>query len=272
MGSPSLRAFLANSIVNAGLSGAAPTANGDITISVVSHGQGAMVEALLRQIAAVHDPRVVHVVLTHNLPAASVRRPEGGWPWRLTEIFNDTPAGFSTNHNKAFSRCDSALYCVLNPDIDITDAGIWAQLAQAAEQPGIGMAYPVLLSPDGSRQSNEREALTPLALLRRHVLKQPQRVADWVSAACWLVRSDAWRQLGGLDDSFFMYCEDADFCFRLQLAGWRMARAEARAVHYGGWHSRQFGPHLAWHVRSLLRLWTQPPLHRYLAAQAKARQ
>jgi len=240
-------------------------------VSVVSHGQGALAAPLLAQIAAQRDPRVVRVVLTHNLPDAALAAPAGGWPFELIELFNRRPAGFAANHNRAFRHCASAWFCVLNPDVMLPDARIWQRLLEAAAAPLVGCAYPVLLNPDGTPQDQEREAVTPLALWRRHVRRLPQRRADWVSAAFWLVPSAVWSELGGLDEGFYLYCEDTDFCLRLQSAGWRLARADAHALHMAQRASRRPGRRMAMHLRSLLRLWLRPPLWRFLAS-SQARQ
>jgi hypothetical protein len=62
---------------------------------------------------------------------------------------------------------------------------------------------------------------------------------DWVSGACMCVRRDAFEAVGGLDEGFFLYWEDADFCRRLKHAGWRtMYVPTAGAVHVGGRSSR----------------------------------
>ena len=242
-----------------------------ITISVVSHGHQQWVAALLEQLRTLHGDLIGHVVLTHNLPAGPVRRPPGGLAFRLTEVFNTAPAGFGANHNHAFSHCDTRFFCVLNPDIELSDGAIWPRLLAAFTRPDTGCAYPLLFNPDGSRQENERELVTPLALVRRHLLRRPQRRTDWVSAAFLLVRSEAWRSVGGFDERFHMYCEDVDFCLRLQLAGWRLARADTRAGHDASWGSRRLGAHLGWHMRSLLRLWTGSSFRRYLASGQRLR-
>lgn len=234
-----------------------------IAVSVVSHGHRELVIRLLGQLS-VGATSIAELVLTHNLPAAPVPTPPGGWPFRFVEIFNQTPAGFGANHNHALAQCSAEFFCVLNPDIELKDAHIWQQLLRRGREPRVGCAYPILLNADGSRQENEREAVSPLALINRHVLKRPQLRVDWVSAAFWLVRATAWRQVGGFDERYFMYCEDTDFCLRLQLAGWRLARAEVCAAHDASWGSRQIGAHLFWHLRSMMRLWVQPTLRRYL--------
>lgn len=243
-----------------------------ITLSLVSHGHEALVRPLLARLAELGAGALRRVVLTHNLPARPLAPALPGLPFELREVFNPAAQGFGSNHNAAFALCETPFFCVLNPDIELPDAAIFDSLLRALEPPGTGCAYPRLLDAAGRPQDNEREALTPAALWRRRVRHQPQRRADWTSAAFWLVRSEAWRAIGGFDARYFMYCEDADFCLRLQLAGWRLARAEAVAVHAAARSSHRDWRALRWHLASLLRHWRQPPLRRYLAARAKARQ
>jgi GT2 family glycosyltransferase len=250
----------------------APPRGDGIAVSVVSHGQRELVEPLLHRLASAHDPLVRQVIVTHNLrEPRPLQPPSNGWPFEFTEIFNELPAGFGANHNRAFAACRRALFCVLNPDIELVDPGVWSALVRALDEPRAGCAYPVLLNADGTTQDSEREAVTPLSLWRRHVRKRASRRTDWVSGAFLLVPATVWSELAGFDERFVMYCEDVDFCLRLQLAGRRLVRAEAKAVHGAARASRRPGRRMAWHVLSLLRLWLQPPLWRY-AFSAKARQ
>jgi hypothetical protein len=61
---------------------------------------------------------------------------------------------------------------------------------------------------------------------------RPERV-DWVSAACLLVRRDAFESIGGFDESFFMYAEDIDLCLRLRNAGWQVRYCPSACVEHG---------------------------------------
>jgi N-acetylglucosaminyl-diphospho-decaprenol L-rhamnosyltransferase len=219
----------------------------------------------MMQLCAESAAYVARVVLTHNLPAEPVKAPEQGWPFHFTEVFNEQPRGFGSNHNRAFAHCNSELFCVMNPDIELIEPDTMAKMLRRVQDgPDIGCAYPVLFNPDGTVQQNEREIVTPLALVRRHLLRMPQRWVDWVSGAFWLVPAKVWRTVGGFDERFFMYCEDTEFCLRLQLAGWTLARADARAVHDASWASRRLGKPMAWHLRSLMRLWSTNSYHQYL--------
>lgn len=234
-----------------------------VTVSIVSHGHEDHVARLMLQLSGPSGSMVSRVILTHNLPAQAVPAPEGGWPFAFTEVFNEEPRGFGSNHNRAFDHCGSEFFCILNPDIEMPDDSTLARLLEQAQAPEVGCAYPLLFNPDGSRQENERELITPAALLRRHLLRRRSARTDWVSGACWLVPSPVWRKLKGFDEGFFMYCEDAEFCLRLQLAGWRLARADVRAVHDAAWASRRVGKPMLWHMRSLWRLWGLPSYRAY---------
>lgn len=242
--------------------------NGSIAVSIVSHGHTVMVQALLDQLCSGHGGVIEHVIVTHNIAAPPLQAPKDGWPFRFTELFNVRPAGFGANHNGAFRHCDSGFFCVLNPDVELAGPELWPALLARAQAPGVGLAYPVLLNLDGTRQDNEREAVTPAALIRRHMLKQPQRDVDWVSAAFWLVSAQVYRRLGGFDERFFMYCEDTDFCLRLRLTGLALRRVDVAVVHRARRGSGREVRHLAWHLRSLWRLWTGPVLRRYLEGAA----
>lgn len=241
-------------------------------MSIVSHGHDDWLARLLPAIAATGATMVAHVVVTHNIPARLPLQAAQPWPFRFTELHNDAQAGFGTNHNRAFAcaRADVAtdLFCVLNPDMSLPDATLWRSLAAVARENGVGCAYPTLLNPDGSVQDNARSVPTPWALLRRRLLRRDDLRIDWASASFWVVPSAVFSQLQGFDERYFMYCEDTDFCLRLQLAGWRLARSPVTAVHHAHRSSLRPGRHLLWHLRSLWRLWTSDSTRAYLRKRA----
>ena len=117
---------------------------------------------------------------------------------------------------------------------------------------------------DGSLQDSERQTITPWALVRRRLLGRPETRVDWVNAAFWLLPRPVFAQLRGFDERFYLYCEDTDFCLRLQLAGWQMCKADAHAVHDARRASLKSGRFLRWHLQSLARLWLGPVQRRYL--------
>lgn len=236
----------------------------NLTVSVVSHGHDAWLHGLLALLARSGAGCIAELRVTHNLPPTAAL-PQGPWPFTVTERRNARPLGFGANHNQALDGVTTPLLAVLNPDISAMEPGFWPLLVQAVQRDGAGLAFPRLLNLDGSVQDNARAVPTPLALARRRLLGQPDRRLDWASAACWVMPSTVFRALGGFDARYFMYCEDVDFCLRLQLSGRRLVQVpEARAVHAAQRTSLQGGAHLRWHLRSMWRLWTSAALRQYL--------
>ena len=236
-----------------------PSAPG-ITVSVVSHGHDAWLPPLLHDLAASAAGRVRRVVLTHNLQAAPLQI--NGLPFELVQIHNPEPLGFGANHNRAFARAEGSFFCVLNPDMRLPDAALWPQMLAVAA-PGVGAVTATLLNTDGSVQDNLRALVTPWSLLRRRILRLPERRVDWFSASFLMLPTEAYRAVGGFDEGYHMYCEDVDLCLRLQLAGWRLARSPATAVHHAQRDSLRRWRPLWWHLHSLLRLWCGAAFWRY---------
>jgi N-acetylglucosaminyl-diphospho-decaprenol L-rhamnosyltransferase len=223
-----------------------------------------MVEQLLGQLARWHDGRIAEVIITHNVPENGLNMARHKCDFLVTELHNPRRMGFGANHNQAFRHCRTSHYCVLNPDIELLGPGVWEALVQASAENPHACVYPPLMNVDGSQQDSEREVPTLSNLWRRHALRRQENRVDWVSAAFWLLPSDLYSRMGGFDEGYFMYCEDADFCLRLQLAGGELQRAGPPVVHEGARSSRRQPQRFLWHVNSLLRLWRQPVLNEYL--------
>ena len=235
------------------------SSSASIVLSVVSHGHGAMVQTLLDALAQLgrDGQSVDRVVLTLNLPEPEPLAPPGDWPFALQVRHNATPQGFSANHNAALAGVEEAFVCVLNPDVRLVDDPFATLVAQAGRK-GVGAAYPLQRDAQGFLQDSERALPTPIALWRRRVLRRAEPRTDWVNAACLVLPTPVWRQLGGFDERYHMYCEDVDLSLRLRLAGLRLVRTPVTVVHAGQRASHRNWAHLQWHVRSLLRLWRSP--------------
>ena len=252
----------------------------DITASIVSHGHASEVGQLLSELAALTEPRPRRVILTLNLPDAALaaRVRQRAWPFELQCVDNAQPLGFGANHNRAFEHDRrlgaSALFAVLNPDLRL-HANPFAALAAALQADArAGAAYPMQRDAAGSVQDHERLVPTPTRLLARHLLRRKHEVPagaapDWVNAAFLLLRREAYAAIEGFDERYHMYCEDVDLCLRLQLAGWRLRRADAATVeHQAQRASRRRLRHLLWHARSLIRLWRSPAWRAWRASES----
>lgn len=235
---------------------------GRVTVSIVSHGQWSLVLPLLQQLDGFSHADLVKVVLTSNLPEPVV--PDPAWRFKLECLHNRIPKGFGANHNAAFSRCDSEWFLVLNPDIRLDGNAIGALLA--LDDGLIGLIAPRIQEPGKSQPEPYRGLLTPLELVRKRFpgYRAPAQPA-WVAGMFLLIRSAAYRQIGGFDERFFMYCEDFDLCMRLRLANWQLLPAALVVVNHEAQRaSHADRRHLWWHVSSLAKTWLSSAFWRAL--------
>ncbi len=158
--------------------------------------------------------------------------------------------------------------------------------------PEVGAVGPKLLNRDGTLQFSCRRFPRPLAAVFRntplgklfpknrytreylmtdcdHTRESP---ADWISGAAMCLRREAWEQVGGFDEGFFMYAEDMDWCWRARRLGWEIYYLpEAEIVHCIGRSSDQIPLRMVWQFhRSMARFYrkhyasTWPPPLRWL--------
>ncbi|RST54320.1 glycosyltransferase family 2 protein [Variovorax sp. MHTC-1] len=248
-----------------------PSSSPAVTVSIVSHGQLELVRPLLEQLDRFSRALTAKVVLTQNIAEPDLLAGTQ-WGFEIERIENAVPLGFGANHNQAFDRCTTPWFLVLNPDIRFDRDVLAPLIAQAA--PDSGLLTPRILEPGKSAPEQHRAIITPLEILRR---KRPDYelplVPDWIPGLFMLFRSEAYRQVGGFDERFFMYGEDFDICARTRLAGWRLQVAEdLTALHDAQRASRTSLRHLYWHVTSLLKVWLSGAFWRYrkLAARYRA--
>ncbi len=233
-----------------------------LTISIVSHGQQALILPLLHQLARLCGPLIDRVVLTVNIPEPDLLA--GAPPdLPLLRLENPAPLGFGANNNQAFGHCRTPWFLVLNPDIRLDHDVLSPLLARAA--PDAGLLAPRILEPGKPAPEQHRALLTPREILgRRKPGYAIPAAPDWIPGLFMLFRSEAYRRIGGFDERFFMYGEDFDICARLRLAGWRIQIAEdQQARHEAQRESHRRLRPLWWHVRSLLKVWGSRAFWRY---------
>lgn len=158
--------------------------------------------------------------------------------------------GYGAACNVGISRSGSPLVLLLNPDAwPVGDAV--ARLAECVERhPRLAAAAPELRSPDGRRQPSFVPFPTrwwlgqpAISAHRARVPKVRTGRRGFLIGAALLVRRDAVQQVGGFDESFFMFYEEVDLCRRLQEAGWQIGTFDAAAfIHVGGTSTRRNWP------------------------------
>jgi N-acetylglucosaminyl-diphospho-decaprenol L-rhamnosyltransferase len=237
-----------------------------ITISIVSHGQLALVQPLLDQLDRHSRASIAKVLLTVNIPEPDVLAGQS-WGFEVERIENASPMGFGANHNQAFKRCATPWFLVLNPDIRVDSDVLAPLILQAA--PDAGLMTPRILEPGKPAPEPHRALLTPLEILGRNKPGYVRpAVPAWIPGLFMLFRSDAYRQVGGFDERFFMYGEDFDICARTRLAGWKLQVGEdLLARHDAQRASHRSKRYLYWHVTSLLKVWRSGAFWRYRRMQ-----
>lgn len=159
----------------------------------------------------------------------------------------DTNAGFAAANNVGIRRTTAPLILLLNPDT-LVPAGALDRLVERLEATGAVAAGPRLVDDEGRPEVSWGPMLSPLTeavqavrvrlAARRHALAarlvdrwtSVERTVDWVSGACLLVSREAALAAGLLDERYFMYEEDVDFCAALRAAGGRILFTPAAAV------------------------------------------
>lgn len=171
-------------------------------------------------------------------------------------IRSSTNLGFARGNNVAIRSAAGKIILLLNPDTIVHDNALEAMWGALEEFPKLGIVGAQLLNRDGSRQlsygpfpslQSEIPVLNRIdvmglqsALRQRGIAENGLVTVDWVSGACLMTRREIFEVVGLLDEAFWLYTEEADFCYRVQKAGWGVATAPAaRITHIGQAASRQ---------------------------------
>ena len=133
-----------------------------LTLSVVSHGHGALLDRLLTQLDQQPSLAGVRVVVTLNLadePFAASRYPR----LAIVGLRNAQPHGFGANHNAAFRHCPTPWFGVLNPDLTLPDGEPFTQLMlSGATAERVAAIAPRIVNARGQSEDSVRANLTPL--------------------------------------------------------------------------------------------------------------
>ena len=232
--------------------------SGSICISIVSHGQAALVERLVDIV--LRFPSVGRVIVTKNIPEPMLLTEDS----RVCLIENDLPAGFGANHNAAFQFFREPFFCPLNPDIGFFESPFPTLLRVFDREPNLALVAPLVISPAGEVEDSIRYFPTLSSLLRKVGGKNlvsytlyagaPDFSPDWVAGMFMLFRRSAYETLGGFDEGFFLYYEDVDICVRAWKAGMKIkACPSVSVVHDARRESHRNLQYLRWHLFSMAR-------------------
>lgn len=245
----------------------------DLLIVIVNYRTAGLTIECLQSLApeVATLPGGARVVITDNAsPDDSVARlrlaiAEQGWePWVTVQPLPNN-GGFAHGNNEAIRPALASTepprhVLLLNPDTLVRPGALATLVGFLESHPNAGLAGSALEGPKGDRahsafrfhsilselESALRLGFVTRLLADRSVLlpfeEEPQR-ADWVSGACLLIRREVFEAIGLLDEGFFMYYEETDFCLRARQEGWECwCVPEARVVHLEGMSAEGIGP------------------------------
>jgi GT2 family glycosyltransferase len=227
----------------------------DLSIVVVSWNTKEILiqclEALARELASFHaEVFVVDNASTDGSPQAVKEK----FP-QVKLICNEKNLGFAKANNIALRQCTGEYIGLVNSDIIVLEDCFRRMMDFAETHPEIGMLGPKILNPDGTLQHScmgyptlwnsfcrafALDSFFPKTQLfgDRLMTFWPHdavRSVEVLNGCFWMVRKEALDRVGVLDEEFFFYGEDIDWCKRFRYAGWDVVFSPgAEAIHYGG--------------------------------------
>jgi len=248
-----------------------------LSISVVSHGQMAMVIDLMQDIHEHCQNSDLELILTLNLDE-DISFQASDFSYAITIIKNSTPKGFGANHNQAFRQASGQLFCVVNPDIRF-ESDPFPSLLEGLKDPTVGISAPLVIGPAGELEDSTRRFPTPVCILLK-VFGQQNKYEislmncgfdpDWVGGMFMLFPHQVFQQLHGFDERYFLYYEDVDVCARLRLAGYRVAVCNrSQVVHHAQRSSHRSLKYFRWHLASMIRFFLSPVYRQLKACRSR---
>ena len=231
-----------------------------MSIVIVSYNAREHLENCLRSLAAAPPATAHDIVVVDNAStdgsAAAVR---ARWPG-ATVIAQPANVGFASANNAGIRATHGDLVLLLNSDTVAPPGAIDALVGRLEAQPDAAVAGPRLVNGEGRAELSFGPMISPVGELRQKIVMglherrlgpvtrwveratRRERFVDWVSGACLLVYRDAAEGAGLLDERYFLYTEDVDFCAAIRARGKRVLfTPAAQIVHLRG-RSRATAP------------------------------
>jgi GT2 family glycosyltransferase len=231
-----------------------------LSIVIVSFNAKAHLERCLASLSAA-PPAIPHdIVVVDNASsdgsAEAVRR---GWPL-VAVLARSTNAGFAAGNNEGIRATRGELVLLLNNDTLVPPGAIDTLVDRLLADPSAAVAGPRLIDADGATELSFGPMISPFGELRQKLVTGAyqrglaparwwvaraagrERYVDWVSGAALLVRRADAEAVGLLDERYFLYTEDVDFCAALRARGRRILFTPAATITHLRGRSRATAP------------------------------
>lgn len=200
------------------------------------------------------------IVVDNGSSDGSVEMMRAQFP-QVTVLADGHNRGYGAAANYAVTRCAAETILLLNSDTRLTAGAIEELAAYLDRHPRVGIVGPRLIGWDGAWQQSCHPFPNPLytlleetrvgrligyiPILREYYLytwsHERVRSVPWLQGSALAIRRRPFEAIGGFDESFFMYFEEVDLCYRLRKAGWQIDfNPAATVVHAGGGSTNQY--------------------------------
>jgi len=234
----------------------------DIAAILVNYNAGPELRYALRSIADELSDRDWEAVVVDNDSVDGSGSIAHEFAPHVRLLRNDDNLGFGRGVNQGLAATSASTVLIMNPDCRLEPGALAALEDELRRRPRCALVGPRILNPDGSVQGSARgdpdmltgffgrstalRRLLPwLPVAQRNVVDNtvaagaPSVVVDWLSGACVLAKREALATVGGFDERYFLYWEDADLCRRLRAQGHHVRYVPAAtAVHRVGHSSK----------------------------------
>jgi GT2 family glycosyltransferase len=222
-----------------------PSASSEVTVVIVTHGSWALTEKCLESLSIQRaDLRFDAVVVDNASGDDTPQRIRRAFPW-IHLLDQRENSGFAKANNRALAEVTTPYVLLLNPDTVLPPGGLQRVIRALEDRPEVGMLGCKLVRPNGEldhacKRGFPRPAAALAYFLRldrspvgrwlggsaageyvaAHLDADEEGFVDAINGAFMLVRRDALDDVGLLDDGYWMYGEDLDWCFRFWAAKW----------------------------------------------------
>ncbi len=237
----------------------------DLSILIVNWNTRDLLAGCLQSVAGISGasprqhattPLTAEVIVVDNASTdGSVTMVREHFPW-VQVIASPANLGFAAGNNLALRHATGPTLLLLNPDTVVTGSAIERLWQVLSARPTAGIAGAQLLNADGSLQMSVGvypSLWSELPLLNRRLSPVRETIqvdtvegnlsvqsVDWVSGACLMIKRGVIDAIGPLDQNFWMYTEETDWCYRARTAGWDIVLVcQAHTYHLARAASRQ---------------------------------